>query len=276
MKKLWKARQHFNHIAKKYDHYRTLDKAPIDFLAETVRGTEQSICDLGSGTGRYLIALIKAFQSNAVVIKEVYGIDISHNMLETAEHQMEGLKTSINWVLASADNTGLRAQSISLVTAFNSIHHLPILKTMDEVERILIPGGYFAIYCRILDQESEHIWGRWFPGYLDYSQVQTREFMTNFGSYNKGFQLLHVQNFTFERKTTLAWICEQTENRYYSTLDRYTRKEFNKAYSEFLDNIRANHSDLDEITYYSSYSLFLYQLSSIMRGKLTDNSLQSD
>ncbi len=276
MKKRWAARKHFDRIAKKYDYYRTIDKEPIDFLTETVRGTEQSICDLGSGSGRYLISLIKACQSSAVLVKEAYGIDINPNMLETAEKKMEGLMPSINWVIASADNTGLPAQSISLVTAFNSIHYLPILGTLDEVGRILIADGYFAIYCRVLDQESKHIWGRWFPGYLDYSQVKTREFMTNFDSYNQSFQLIHVQDFTFERKTTLAWICEQTENKYYSTLDRYTLKEFNKAYSEFLDNIRANHTDLDDITYYSSYSLFLYRLSSIKRVKLTDNSLQSD
>ena len=262
MKKRWISRKHFNYIAKQYDHYRTLDKAPIDFLTGIVRGTEQSICDLGSGSGRYLISLIKAFQSSDVVVKEAYGIDTSPGMLETAEQKMEGLKPSINWVLASSDNTGLPAKSISLVTAFNSIHYLPILRTIYEVERILVPGGYLAIYCRVLDQESEHIWGRWFPGYLNYSQVKTREFMTGLGSYNQSFQLLQVQDFIFERKTTLAWICEQTENRYYSTLDRYTDREFDRAYSEFLDNIRANHTDLNEITYHSSNSLFLYRLTS--------------
>lgn len=75
----------------------------------------------------------------------------------------------------------------------HSIHHLPIRVTVAEVERILIPGGYFAIYIRVLDQESEHIWGRWFPGYLDHSRVPTREFMTNLHCHNKAFQLLQVQ-----------------------------------------------------------------------------------
>lgn len=262
MKEQWIAREHFDHLATKYNHYRTLDKAPIGFLIETVPGTTQSICDLGSGTGRYLTPLIKAFQSSAVVVKEAHGIDISPSMLETAKLLTDGLKPSINWILASADDTGLPAQSISLVTAFNSIHHLPIRVTIAEVERILIPGGYFAIYIRVLDQESEHIWGRWFPGYLDHSRVPTREFMTNLHRHNKAFQLLQVQDFTFERKTTFAWICEQTENKYYSTLDRYAHKEFHSSYSEFLDNIRANYTDLDEITYHSSYSLFLYQISS--------------
>jgi len=267
VKEQWKARQHFDHLATEYDHYRTLDEAPISFLIQSVSGTEQSICELGSGTGRYLIPLVKAFQSSAVVVKEAYGIDISPRMLETAKQQMDGLKPSIKWALASADNTGLPTESMSLVTSFNSIHHLPIRETLAEAERILIPGGYFAIYIRVLDQESEHIWGRWFPGYLDYSQVPTREFMTNLGNYNRGFELLHAQDFTFERKTTFSRICEQTEHKYYSTLDRYPHKEFHNAYSEFLGNIRANYNDLDEITFHSSYSLFLYQLSSKIRGE---------
>ena len=262
MKKQWIARQHFNHLATKYNHYRMLDKAPIDFLIEAVHGTEQSICDLGSGTGRYLIPLIKALQSSAIVVKEAHGIDISPRMLETAKQQTNRLKPSINWILASADNTGLPAQSISMVTAFNSIHHLPIRETLAEVERILIPGGFFAIYIRVMDQESEHVWGRWFPGYLDYSRVPTREFMTNLHRHNQGFQLLQMQDFTFERKTTFAWIREQTENKCYSTLDRYDREEFGKSCQEFLDNIRANYRDLYEITYHSSYSLFLYQIKS--------------
>ncbi len=187
-------------------------------------------------------------------------VDISPGMLETTKHQIEGVKPSINWVIASADNTGLSAHSISLVTAFNSIHHLPIPETLAEVARILIPGGFFAIYIRTWEQESEHIWGNWFPGYLDHSQVPTREFMTNLHCHNQSFQLLQVQDFTFARKATFAWIREQTENKHYSTLGRYAGEEFGKACSEFLNNIRANYSDLDEITYPSSYSLFLYQL----------------
>ena len=158
--------QHFNHIAGGYTHSRTLDETPIDYLAKNVSGGEHTICDLGCGTGRYLTALIKAFQSTGVGVNAAYGVDTSPVMLEMARIEADGLKPHIDWILRPANSTGLPDLSISIVTAFNSIHHLPIQETLAEIRRILLPNGLFAIYSRVLDQESEHIWGRWFPGYV--------------------------------------------------------------------------------------------------------------
>lgn len=256
-----KVYQHFNNIAGGYTHYRTLDKTPVNYLVKSVSGSEQTLCDLGCGTGRYLIALINAFQSAGVRVNEAHGMDTSPLMLETARMETDGLKPHINWIFRSSDTTGLPDQSISIVTAFNSIHHLPIQETMDEAERILCPNGSFVIYTRTRDQESEHIWGRWFPEYISHSKVFTREFMSSLSQYNEHFQLIRVQDFTFNRKVSLARICEQTENKHYSTLVRYSQKEFKNAYSRFLENIRAVYPNLDEIEYPSSYSLFIYQRS---------------
>jgi ubiquinone/menaquinone biosynthesis C-methylase UbiE len=262
MKERWVARKYFDHLAEKYNHYRTLDEAPVSYLVRVIDGVDQTICDLGCGTGRYLIAMIKAFQAFGVVVKAAYGVDISDRMLDAAKPDVDEPNASINWIVAPADRTGLAAHSVSLATVFNSIHHLPIPETLAEIARIVIPGGYFAIYTRVLDQESEHIWGRWFPHYIEHSRVPTREVMSNLSQHNECFRLVAVEDFTFEREASFSWICEQTENKCYSTLDRYPLQEFEKAYSEFVENIRANYECLDEITYPSSYSLFLYQFGS--------------
>ena len=253
--------QHFNNIAGEYTHCRTLDETPINYLVKNASGGEHTICDLGCGTGRYLTALIKAFQSTGVGVNAAYGVDTSPVMLETARIEADGLKPHINWIDRPANSTGLPDQSISIVTAFNSIHHLPIQKTLDEIKRILLPNGLFAIYSRVRDQESEHIWGRWFPGYTDCSRVLTRESMSSFSKYDERWQLMRVQDFTFKRCVSLSRICEQTENKHYSTLAMYPQEEFRSAYSEFLENIKANHPNLDEIEYLSSYSLFIYRYS---------------
>jgi len=253
--------QHFNNIAGEYTHSRTLDETPIDYLVKNASGGGHTICDLGCGTGRYLTALIKAFQSTGVGVNEAYGVDISPVMLERARIEMDGLKPAINWILKPANSTGLPTQSISIVTAFNSIHHLPIQETLDEIRRILLPKGLFSIYSRVYDQESEHIWGRCFPGYVDYSWVLTRESMSSFSKYDERWQLIRVQDFTFRRSVSLSRICEQTENKHYSTLAMYPQEEFKSAYSEFLENIKTNHQNLDAIEYLSSYSLFIYQYS---------------
>jgi ubiquinone/menaquinone biosynthesis C-methylase UbiE len=260
MTEQWVGRKHFDYLAGKYDRYRMLDKVPVDYLVRAIDRTDQSICDLGCGTGRYLIALIKAFQASGVIVKTARGVDTSDGMLEAAKLEGDIDHLAINWVLASSDRTGLSPQSISLVTAFNSIHHLPIPETLAEVERILLPNGFFAIYTRLLEQESEHIWGQWFSRYSEYSRVPTREVMSNLSRHNECFCLVSAQDFTFERNVSFAWICEQTENKYYSTLGRYPQQEFETAYSAFVKNIKSNYEYLDEITYSSSYAIFLYRL----------------
>ncbi|NQT74879.1 MAG: class I SAM-dependent methyltransferase [Chloroflexi bacterium] len=262
MAEQWIGRTHFDQLARKYDCYRMLDEAPVDYIIRAINRTDQSICDLGCGTGRYLIALIKAFQASGVVVKAAHGVDTSDGMLKTTKLEGDIHHPSINWVLASSDRTGLPSQSISLVTAFNSIHHLPIPETLAEVERILLPNGFFAIYTRLLEQESEHIWGQWFPRYSEYSQVPTREVMSNLFEHHEYIRLVSAQDFTFERKVSFTWICEQTENKYYSTLGRYPQQEFETAYSAFVENIKSNYEYLDKITYPSNYSIFLYQLAS--------------
>jgi len=180
-------------------------------------------------------------------------------MLEIAMKKTDQFKSNIDWIVAPAHKTSLPDHSVSIVTAFNSIHHMPVKETLDEVKRILMPNGFLAIYTRVLDQESEHIWGRWFPGYIGYSVIFTREFISTFSKYNKRWQLMQVQDFTFKRKVSLARICEQTRNKYYSTLARYPEEEFELAYLKFLENIIINYPDINEIEYPSSYSLFIYR-----------------
>lgn len=253
--------KHFLNVADVYDDCRTLDDAPVKYLTDIVSTDAHTICSLGCGTGRYLIELIKAFKSAGNHVNGAHGVDTSSTMLEIAESKTDGLKPAINWILGLASGTGLLDCSISLATAFNSIHHFPIKETLSEVKRILQPKGLFAIYTRVLEQESEHIWGRFFPGYIDYSTVFTREFMSNFHKYDKGWQLIEVQDFTYKRRASLPQICEQTRNRHYSTLARYSEHEFESAYGEFVKNIKKNYLDLDNIEYPSSNTLFIYQYS---------------
>jgi len=253
--------RHFHCVAGVYNNYRVLDEAPVKYLTDIVGTDAQTICSLGCGTGRYLFALMKAFKTAGIHMNRAYGVDTCLDMLEIARMEMDGLKPAINWILCPASRTGLPDRSISLATAFNSIHHFPIKETLNEVKRILQPKGLFAVYTRVLEQESEHIWGRYFPGYMDYSTVFTRESMSNFSKYDKGWRIIKVQDFTYKRKAALTQICEQTRNRHYSTLARYPEKEFENAYGEFVESIKAAYLDLDNIEYPSGNSLFIYQYS---------------
>ena len=251
---------HFDRLSSSYDRYRTLDYEPLQYLASKLTEREHTICDLGCGTGRYLFALIEHLEAKKDTVKGAYGVDISQTMLETARECAEGLGMSISWIEATADSTGLGADSISLVTAFNVIYHLPITETLEEVVRIARSKALFAVYTRLRHQEAEHVWGRWFPRYVDYSTNPTQEFMLGFPDQNGRIRLVQSRDFTFSRKTTLKEICQRTENKFYSTLARYDDSEFERAYGTFVDNLKSNFDDPDEIVFPSSYSMFIFQV----------------
>jgi ubiquinone/menaquinone biosynthesis C-methylase UbiE len=253
-------RQHFARLAPEYDRYRTLDHAPLAYLAENLPRRDQRICDLGTGTGRYLIALIGALQAAGQVVKEAYGVDLSPEMLRVARQKAEEMNAAIEWREGDSHRTGIRPRSMTLVTAFNSIHWFPIRETLGEVERILLPEGILAIYTRIRERESEHVWGQWFPGYLDRSLAPRRQEMESLSSHEPCLRLASVQEFSFTRRTTFTRLCEQTRKRHYSTLDRFTQSEFGSAYSAFVESLRAIYKESDEITYPSCFSLFIYRL----------------
>jgi ubiquinone/menaquinone biosynthesis C-methylase UbiE len=251
---------HFDDLSSRYDQFRTLDYEPVRYLASKLPECEHTICDLGCGTGRYLMALIEHLQAKRGVVKRAYGVDTSPGMLEEAMKYAEKFEIPISWVEATSHKTDLASASISLVTAFNAIHHFSIKETLDEVQRLARPKALLAVYTRLREQEPEHVWGRWFPGYLNYSVNPTRDFILSFSQLNDTFAFVDSRDFTFLRKTTFAWICAQTRNRYYSTLARYPDAEFERAFQTFVANLTSNFEDLNEIRYPSTYSMFLFEV----------------
>ena len=129
--------------------------------------------------------------------------------------------------------------------------------TVAEIKRVLEPNGYLAIYSRTKDQEAEHIWGKHFPDYLDYSQVLDREILRGLAEYG-GFELIEERDFTFKRCVPFTRVNEQTKNKHYSTLELYDQGDFERAYDIFVKNVEGSYGDLENIAYESSYTLFLY------------------
>ncbi len=249
--------QHFDRISSGYDFCRTFDSEPVYHLAQMVGRDELTLCDFGCGTGRYLLPIMKALDELGITVKRATGVDISPKMLEVAKTLTEGFEVPVDWVFAPSYETGLKSHSVTVVTAFNSFHHLPIEGTVEEIKRILKPYGYLAIYSRTRDQEAEHIWGKLFPDYLDYSQVLDRETLGGLAEYG-GLKLIEEKEFTFKRCVPFTRVYEQTENKHYSTLELYGEGDFKRAYGEFVENVKGSYGDLENITYESSYTLFLY------------------
>jgi ubiquinone/menaquinone biosynthesis C-methylase UbiE len=253
---------HFDRLASKYDRYRTLDREPIEFLSSHLQGEGEAICDLGTGTGRYLIALVQHLLQEGGDIRRAVGVDPSRESLEIARKSAAQAKLPIAWLLATSDVTGLTSNSMSLITAFNSIHYFPIAETLGEIARIGCRGTRLAIYTRLREQECQHPWGRWFPGYLDYSLAPPREHVTGLSRHHPSFRLELTKDFTFTRSATFSWLCEQAQNKHYSTLARYPQDRFESAYAAFVEKVKDAYPDPSAIEYSSSYSLFLYEVTS--------------
>ncbi len=107
------------------------------------------IIDLGASTGRSTFALQESFPS-----AQITGVDLSPYFLAVAQHAEQrqerplAATSSISWVHAPAEATGLPAESAELVSACLVFHELPVAAARDivaEAYRLLSPGGHFAI-----------------------------------------------------------------------------------------------------------------------------------
>jgi len=74
----------------------------------------------------------------------LFGIDLSKDMIKLARKnaEMAGVADRIEFSVATASDTGLKANSMDLVLSTNTLHHLadPV-KAFNEIYRILKPGA---------------------------------------------------------------------------------------------------------------------------------------
>ncbi|MCH8308988.1 MAG: class I SAM-dependent methyltransferase [Chloroflexi bacterium] len=251
---------HFQRLATDYNRYRTLDKEPIEFLVDSIEGAEHAVCSIGCGTGRYVMALVEQMKSNGVEITRAVGVDPSQNMLDQASDISQDAGLDMDWIRGVSDDTNIDDSSMTLITAFNSVHYFPLEETLMEFQRIAKTSAHLAIYARVWEQELDHIWGVHFPDYADYSIQPKRDVVMNIPDLSSGVELVATEDFTFRRKTTFDWLIKQTRDKFYSTLGRYSDDEFEVAYDTFVNEVKSAYTDLGNIEYDSSYSLFLFSL----------------
>jgi ubiquinone/menaquinone biosynthesis C-methylase UbiE len=126
---------YYNNLASTYDENRFgntygqyLHQQESKFLKKVIRN-KGNILDLGCGTGRHL-----EFAT--------HGLDLSENMIEEASNKFpEKILT-----VGSAFETGFEKETFDQAYTFHVLMHLSkeqIIRTLEEVFRILKPGGQF-------------------------------------------------------------------------------------------------------------------------------------
>jgi choline kinase len=139
VRRLVKVKTDWDKRSELYNHLKWTSK---DELLENIVDmagdlNNKKILDLGTGTGKILIALYKYFPA-----AEYYGVDISQGMLNKIDPSYK-----FNLSISEIENLKqFKANYFDLITARMVFHHSrDFKKAMKEVYRVLKPGGRFII-----------------------------------------------------------------------------------------------------------------------------------
>lgn len=131
----------FNQQAATYDndikgrHARSLYPVLLEKLSHI---PFQSALDLGCGTGEILKLILQED-----IGKELYGIDLSEQMLYVAKSK---LPEQVKLLLGDSEALPFPDNTFDVVYCNDSFHHYPApMKVLREVYRVLKPGGTFLM-----------------------------------------------------------------------------------------------------------------------------------
>lgn len=131
----------FNQQAATYDndikgrHARSLYPVLLEKLSHI---PFQSALDLGCGTGEILKLILQED-----IGKELYGIDLSEQMLHVAKSK---LPEQVKLLLGDSETLPFSDNTFDVVYCNDSFHHYPApMKVLKEVHRVLKPGGTFLM-----------------------------------------------------------------------------------------------------------------------------------
>ena len=131
----------FGPAAADYDRYRTgfPPRLFTELAALRVGVPGQRVVDLGTGTG----ILARGFAAAGCTVT---GLDVSPELLDRARQRDTG--APITYQVAPAEDTGLPGGSWDVVSAAQCWHWFDRPRVIEEVRRLLVPGGALAICYR--------------------------------------------------------------------------------------------------------------------------------
>lgn len=124
-------RLEFDRLAPKWDTFRSEGPNAYEEALERVEPPRRAL-DLGTGTGRYAVAIARRFAD-----AEVVGADLSERMLNEAWAQLpDELRDRVRFVRADAAELPFDEGAFDLVGLGNMIPFF------DELARVIAPGGW--------------------------------------------------------------------------------------------------------------------------------------
>lgn len=210
-----------------YDKFRpSYPDSLIDWLYEKTGA--KTVADIGAGTGIFTKCLsAKPWKITAV--------EPNANMLEILKQNMgQGSALFAKIINASAEDTGIPAGTIDLVTAAQAFHWFDKGKFKAECERILTPNGRLAIVWNSHGKnEFRYERDRIFDKYCGMSNSMK-------GSTTEGDKLLRTEYFSHMEFFRAENNMNMTEEQFigYSVSHSYSIKADNENYERFVDELR--------------------------------------
>ncbi len=136
-----------------------------------------TVLDLGSGTGFFTDILASKFQ-------RVIGVDISGQMLQYAKNNRNA---DIHWLQADGMKLPLASASVDLIYSNLVIQWFdPLNKALDEILRVLKPGGSF-IFTTLMDGTLNELKTSW-------AQVDDDQHVNDFKSEQELISIMQSSN----------------------------------------------------------------------------------
>lgn len=177
----------FNKWAPRYErgfwgfYFRTVYRN-ILALTEKYISHNSKILDIGCGTGELVFLL-----SGKAPEGEIIGLDISKEMIETAQKKKLERKTSnVQFIASRANFIPYEDECFDLVFCLNALHHFPDHpRFFKEIDRILKKDGAFVLLDLIKDNLIRKMWA------LISQSVIFREKEVEYHSKRELFELLN-------------------------------------------------------------------------------------
>jgi ubiquinone/menaquinone biosynthesis C-methylase UbiE len=246
--------EHFSGVANKYNHVRTTDRQPIEYIQALLSKYEKCFAvDVGCGPGRYSLPLLQIVPQLHLTC-----LDRSSKMIAETERVLRAAKIDrFEAITSDASAFPLGANSVDVVFTFNAIHHFIMPAFFRESKRVLRSGGFIGIYTRLLSQNETSIWGKYFP---DFALVERR--LYSLDSIEAairsipGLTLDTIKFFRFERVSSLERLIEQARARHYSTFSLYNEERLEECISDFRENVMRAFPDANQVRW-SDGNVFL-------------------
>lgn len=139
----------FDRIARRYDRINSaislghVRQWRRELLRTVSQLPHRQVLDLACGTGDITIALLEELK-----VKQMTGVDFSHEMLAIAKHKLasRALSGRVTLKQGAAEELPLPDQSVELATiAFGVRNFTDVEAAMREVRRVLVPQGHLVV-----------------------------------------------------------------------------------------------------------------------------------